>query len=166
MLIDLAEAIIARVGKTHRAGAAARPRQGQSYRQCLVRPRGGRPLDRAAHLHRADAGEAARPVACSSGASWRRCRSGCSAAIPISPMPSLCTRVGFRPMCEVDEFFFQAGTRLGVAGLAAQLYLRQLHPCARLPDRARRQRGRATRRQAGARRRDPLEPELQSRPHA
>ena len=66
------------------------------------------------------------------------------------------------PNVEVDEFFFQAGTRLGVAASQRSYISRQLHPCAGLRDRARRQRGRATGRQARARRRDPLQPELQS----
>ena len=41
------------------------------------------------------------------------------------------------PNIEVDEFFFQAGTRLGIAGRAAELHLRQLHPRAALCARSR-----------------------------
>jgi hypothetical protein len=52
------------------------------------------------------------------------------------------------PNVKVDEFFFAAGTR-------------QLPPRAALRARPRRQRGGATRRQARARRRDALQPELQ-----
>ena len=44
----------------HRARLAARPRQGQSHRQCALRQGGGRQLDAADHLHRADARAAAR----------------------------------------------------------------------------------------------------------
>src|SRR5262245_38358570 len=64
----------------------------------------------------------------------------------------------------VDEFFFEAGTRLGIA--ASQQHQRELHPCAALRARSRRQRGRAAPRQAGARTRDALESQLQSGPHA
>src|SRR5580692_6011811 len=47
-------------GQDHRARLAARPRQGQSHRQCALRQGGGRQHDPADHLHRADARAAAR----------------------------------------------------------------------------------------------------------
>ncbi len=58
------------------------------------------------------------------------------------------------PNVEVDEFFFQAGTRLAVPASQRSYISRQLHPCARLCARARRQCGGAAGAEAGARRRD------------
>ena len=101
----------------------------------------------------------------SSGASSRRSPSACSAAIPTSPMPWRCTRARCRPTSRSTNSSSRPA-RGSASPPRSELHLRQLHPRAALCDRARRQRGRATRRQARARRRDALQPELQSRPHA
>src|ERR1700738_2444328 len=70
------------------------------------------------------------------------------------------------PNVQVDEFFFQAGTRLGIAS-AQQSYIsaNYTHAIGYVLARGG-QRGGANRGQGGTRRRDASEPELQSRYHA
>ena len=135
----------------YRAGAAARARQGQPRRQRAVRARRRRPLDPLAHLHRADAREAAPATASSSGVSSARSRNACSTAIRSWPMRWRCIKNRLPPNIEVDEFFFQAGTRLAVPASQQQLHFRQLHPRARLCARPRRQCRRAARRRSALR---------------
>ena len=70
----------------HRARLAARSRQGQPHRQCALSPGRGRPLDPADHLHRADAGAAARQERAGTPLPRSDRRNACSPAIRRSTM--------------------------------------------------------------------------------
>ena len=126
----------------HRAGAAARPRQGQSHRQRALRQGGGRPLDPADHLHRADARAAARQERAGAALPRPARAARCSPAIRRSTMRRRSTPARCRRISQINEFFFEAGQWLG-SPYAQQHYIsRELHPCAALRARPRRQRRR------------------------
>ena len=148
----------------HRAGAAARARQGQPRRQCPVRARRRRPVDPPAHFHRADAGEAAQPRRLER----RFVQPFCGAL--FAGYPDLAYAPRSTPAAstkfEVDEFFFQAGTRLSVAAAQQNYICANYTHALRYVLEARGQRGRRNSSPSAWAWRDPLQPELQSRHHA
>ena len=146
----------------HRPRPAAGPRQGQPHCQRAVRACAGRPLDPADDLHGSDSGEAQ---------GLERTRTPVHGAGDRTAVRRL-ARSRLRARAAQRHAAGQyRGQRIllprralafGAAG-AAELHLRELHPCLPLSHRARRECHRPACREADRRRRAALQPQLQHR---
>ncbi len=148
-----------------RARLATRLGQGEPRRQRAVPPRDEGPVAPSPHFHRPDAGGARRQ---------ERPRTALhrpDLAAPVRRLPAarLCRRDAQEcpaAQCPRRRVLLPRRPLAEQCHGAAQLHLRQLHPCRGVPAGPRRQRHRPAGRQKELRRRSALQPQLQHRPDA